>query len=50
MHGSDLSEGPVAVPRKLVARANIALKRRRPGERSAERPVWILDGMPARIL
>src|SRR5438309_1817750 len=38
MHCSNLSERSVAVPRKLVARANVALEGRRPGERSVENP------------
>src|ERR1700680_1085238 len=41
MHCADLSEFVIAVEGDLVARANVALKGRRPGERAAEYPARI---------
>src|ERR1700686_680210 len=38
MHRADLGERVIAAEGDLVARANVALKGRRPGERAAEYP------------
>src|SRR5260221_6668249 len=50
MHRVDLSELVIAVDGDLVARANVALKGRRPGERAAEYPAWIGDCLFGEVL
>src|SRR5882757_9720869 len=41
MHCADLGERVITVQRKVVARADVPLKQRRPGERLAEYPARI---------
>src|SRR5437764_2389006 len=50
MHCADLSERVVAVERKLIPRADAALKGGCPGERAAEYPAWIRNSPSARGL
>jgi len=50
MHRVDLSECVIAVERKLIARADVALKRRRAGERAAAGTARIQNLLSARIL
>src|SRR5580700_11919203 len=48
MHGTDLSERVIAVKREFIARADVALKRRRPGKRAAECPARIRKRLSVR--
>src|SRR5436853_6769001 len=50
MHCADLSERVVAVKRKVIPRADVALKGGRPGERAAECPARIRKLPSARAL
>src|ERR1700674_3880893 len=50
MHRADLSERVIAVKRKLIPRADAALKGGRPGERAPEYPAWIRNFPSARGL
>src|SRR6267378_7357762 len=50
MRCADLSERVISVERKLIPRADAALKGGRPGERAAEYPAWIRNFPSARGL
>src|ERR1700732_2720667 len=50
MHRAELSERVIAVEGDLVARAHVALKGRRPGERAAEYPARIRNCLLVEVL